>query len=55
MYNQEALTNYIETLASSELWQPATSATIAHEYKKLLNKYSEETVGNTEFERSVQQ
>jgi nicotinamide phosphoribosyltransferase len=26
------LTNYIETLASCELWQPATSATIANEY-----------------------
>ena len=43
------LTNYIETLASCELWQAATSATIAHEFKKLLDKYSMETVGNTEF------
>lgn len=43
------LTNYIETLASCELWQPCTSATIAHEYRKILDKYAEETVGNTEF------
>lgn len=43
------LTNYIESLASCELWQASTSATIAYEYKKLLNKYSMETVGNTDF------
>lgn len=43
------LTNYIETLASCELWQPCTSATIAHEYRKILDKYAMETVGNTEF------
>lgn len=43
------LTNYIESLASCELWQPSTSATIAHEYRKLLDRYSMETVGNTDF------
>lgn len=43
------LTNYIESLASSELWQPATSATISREYRKILDKYSLETVGNTDF------
>lgn len=43
------LTNYIETLASCELWQASTSATLAYEYKKLLDKYSLETVGNTDF------
>ena len=43
------LTNYIETLASCELWQPATSATIAHEYRKILDKYALETAGSTEF------
>ena len=43
------LTNYIETLASSDLWQASTSATIAYEYKKLLDKYSKETVGDTTF------
>lgn len=43
------LTNYVETLASCELWQASTSATIAREYKKILDKYAMETVGNTEF------
>lgn len=43
------LTNFIESLASSELWQASTSATIAHEYRKLLDKYAMETVGNTDF------
>lgn len=43
------LTNYIETLASCELWQASTSATIANEYRKLLEKASLETVGNIDF------
>ena len=43
------LTNYIETLASQELWQAPTSSTIALEYRKILDKYSMETVGNTDF------
>lgn len=43
------VTNYIETLASSELWQASTSATIAYEYKKILDRYAMETVGNTDF------
>lgn len=42
-------TNYIETLASSELWQMATSATIARQYRKILDFYAMETVGNTDF------
>jgi nicotinamide phosphoribosyltransferase len=43
------LTNYIETLASCELWQASTSATIAHEYRKLLDEAAKYTVGNTDF------
>lgn len=43
------LTNFIESLASAELWQASTSATIAREYKKILDKASLETVGNTDF------
>ncbi|CAM6004810.1 unnamed protein product [Sphagnum balticum] len=43
------LTNYIETLASCELWPTYTAATIAREYRKLLDKASMKTVGNTEF------
>ena len=42
------LVNYLETLLSCMLWQPITSATIAYEYKKLLNKYALETTGSTE-------
>lgn len=41
------LTNYIETLASCELWQSATSATIARKYRKILDKYAIETTGTT--------
>ncbi len=37
------LVNYLETLLSCMLWQPITSATIAHEYKKILTKYANET------------
>lgn len=43
------LTNYIETLASCELWQAVTSATIANEYKTILSNYAMLTVGNTDF------
>jgi nicotinamide phosphoribosyltransferase len=43
------LTNFIESLASCELWQASTSATIAREYRKILDKAAMETVGNTEF------
>ena len=39
------LTNFVESLASCELWQPSTSATIAREYKKLMDEYCIETVG----------
>lgn len=40
------LTNYLETLISTEIWQMMTSATIAKEYRKLLDKYAMQTVGN---------
>ena len=43
------LTNFIESLASCELWQASTSATIANEYRKILDAAALETVGNTEF------
>jgi len=42
------LVNYLETLISCMLWQPITSATIAYEYKKILEKYAIETTGSTE-------
>jgi nicotinamide phosphoribosyltransferase len=37
------LTNFLETLLSAIIWQPCTSATIAHAYRILLNKYAAET------------
>jgi nicotinamide phosphoribosyltransferase len=43
------LTNYIESLMSCELWPIYTSATLAHEYRKMLDKFAMETVGNTDF------
>lgn len=43
------LTNFIESLASAELWQPTTSATIAYEYRKLLTTAAMETVGDASF------
>ena len=33
------LTNYLETVMSCELWKPITTATIAYEYRKLVNEY----------------
>lgn len=37
------LTNYIETLFSTEVWLSSTSATLAFEYRKMLQAYAEET------------
>lgn len=37
------LTNYIETIISSYLWKPTTSATTAFEYKKILADYATKT------------
>jgi nicotinamide phosphoribosyltransferase len=41
------LTNFIESLASAELWQPSTSATIAYEYKKMLDQWALTTAPET--------
>lgn len=43
------LTNFIESMASSEMWHPITSATIARQYRKILDKYAMETVGDISF------
>ena len=43
------LTNYIETVISSYLWKPCTSATTAFEYKKLLTYYAIKTDSSQEF------
>ena len=37
------LTNFIETIMSTEIWKPMTSATIAREYRKLLEEWAEKT------------
>jgi nicotinamide phosphoribosyltransferase len=37
------ITNYLETILSNLLWKPMTSATIAHQYKKVLTKWMEKT------------
>lgn len=37
------LTNFIESLMSSILWQPCTSATIAKDYRRILDIYAKET------------
>ncbi|PFH04517.1 nicotinamide phosphoribosyltransferase [Collimonas sp. PA-H2] len=43
------LTNYLETILSTNVWGMCTSATTAHEYKKILNAYALETDGSTDF------
>lgn len=43
------LTNYIETVMSCELWKPCTTATIAYQYRKLLDTYANITGANKEF------
>ncbi|AMC33351.1 nicotinate phosphoribosyltransferase [Janthinobacterium sp. B9-8] len=43
------LTNYLETILSTNIWGMCTSATTAHEYKKILTRYALETDGSTDF------
>lgn len=43
------LTNYIESLASCELWQASTSATIAREFKRILTESAIETSDAVDF------
>lgn len=43
------LTNFLETILSSVIWQPCTSATIAYEYRKILDRYAAETGMPPEF------
>ncbi len=42
------LTNYLETIISTQTWQAMTSATLAYDMRKMLDKYALETVGNIE-------
>lgn len=43
------LTNFFETILSTTIWGPCTSATIAFEYRKILDRYAEETSSNVDF------
>ena len=43
------LTNYFETLLSTTIWMPCNSATIARQYRLLLDKYARETSSTPEF------
>ncbi len=43
------LTNYFETLLSNVVWLPCNSATIAKEYRRILDKYASETSSVPEF------
>lgn len=40
------VTNYIETMLSAELWKPVTCATIAHDYKQIMEIYANDTCDN---------
>lgn len=43
------LTNYLETVLSAELWKTSTNATIAYEFRRILERYAEETGTFKEF------
>lgn len=43
------LTNYFETLVSAVVWMPCTSATLAKQYRTILDKYAQETSSAPEF------
>lgn len=53
MYNTKAeffwLTNYFETLISTTVWLPCNSATIAKQYRKILDRYALVTSSIPEF------
>ena len=40
------LTNMLETILSCIIWGMCTSATTSHEYRKIFDRYADETVGN---------
>lgn len=43
------LTNYLEDVLSNNVWKASTTATTAWQYRKLLDKYAEDTGANKEF------
>lgn len=42
------ITNFLETILSCVIWMPCTSATIARQYRKILDDYAEKTGGDPE-------
>lgn len=42
------LTNYLETIMSATLWTPIQSATLAYNYRKVLDEYAIKTTGSTD-------
>jgi nicotinamide phosphoribosyltransferase len=40
------LTNYLETVLSCEIWKPCYTATLVKAYRKIVNIFADETVGN---------
>ena len=40
------LTNFLETILSTTIWLPTTSATLAYSYRKILNDYAIKTTGS---------
>lgn len=44
------LTNYLESLMSTILWKPATSATTAFQYRKVFNEFAKNTVSDTDID-----
>lgn len=53
MYNTKSeffwLTNYFETLLSAVIWMPCNSATLAKQYRQILDRYANETSSLPEF------
>ena len=43
------LTNYLETVMSNELWKPITAATIAYEYRRVMNHFARVTGAPLDF------
>lgn len=42
------ITNFLETIISNQLWQAMTSATIAYNYRKIMNQYAERTMDDVD-------
>jgi nicotinamide phosphoribosyltransferase len=43
------VTNFLETVLSCVIWMPCTSATISLQYRKILDRYAEQTGGDKAF------